>query len=435
MDTELLVTIGLIFLLTSIGGYLHARLRDRCLKSFDGFHVTLVKSDGRTVWGRLHLVSGGMEIAYPSSSREDSAPKTSFLLHGSELPHIQTLFRYADNLDDAERRKRESDIATSFHPGPLRRAARWARNAFGSATDALREVITLVVGRTSQAYTAEEGRDTLTKLGGNVLTGAGGAYEPLLERQIGHHVVVEVMEGDEVHEHVGLFKEYSADFLQLLDVQYPWHRALEVEPDRTVEIDCVSAAHGRRAMKVTNDGEQPILVLSVTFGDREREVNAIVDAGRSIDLPLDGAENTLVKVNVQTIRELDLIAPRTRAVVRHRAEPIVSDTIVESMADLVFDLGTLVRGGEARDLLEAKLRRELAEASDDPIAAASLGGLLVKKHEFEEAEKWLRKSLASEGSLPDGGRRVRMHLRELARKRGQRSPAGRVRHPGSRERS
>lgn len=430
MDTKLLVTIGLIFLLTSIGGFIHARMRDRCLKSFDGFHVTLVKSDGRIVWGRMHLVSGGMEIAFPDSSREESAPKTSFLVHAGEMSQVQTLFRYADNLDEVERRKRDADVATSFHPGPLRRAVRWARNAFGSATDALRDVITLVVGRTSQAYAAEEGKDTLTKLGGNVLTSAGGAYEPLLERQIGHHVVVEVMEGDEVHEHVGLFKEYSADFLELLDVQYPWHRALEVGPDRTVEVDCVSAVHDRKTMKVTNGGVQPILVLSVSSADGEREINAIVDAGRSIDLPLNAAANTLVTVHVQTIRELDLIAPRNRAVVRHRAEPILSDTLVESMADLVFDLGTIVRGGEARDQLEARLRRELADNPDDAIAAASLGGLLVKRHEFDEAGVWLRKSLASEDSLPDGGRRVRMHLRELSRKRGQRSRAGRVRHPG-----
>lgn len=241
------------------------------------------------------------------------------------------------------------------------------------------------------------------------------------------------MEGDEIYEHIGLFKEYSADFLHLLDVQYPWHHALEVEPDRTTEVDCVAAVHGGKALELSNTGEQPILVLSVTIGDREREVNAIDDAGRSITLRLDAAKRTMAKVHVQTIRELDLIAPRSRAVVRNRAEPIVNETLVDSMCDIVFDLGRIVRGGQAGDLLEAKLRWELAEAPDDAIAAASLGGLLVKKHEFAEAEKWLRQALTFESLLPDGGQRVRMQLRELSRKRGHRWPAGRLRHPAGGE--
>jgi hypothetical protein len=54
------------------------------------------------------------------------------------------------------------------------------------------------------------------------------------------------------------------------------------------------------------------------------------------------------------------------------------------------------------------------------MTAANLGAVLIKKREFTEAEKWLRVAVRSESHLPDGGRRVRMQLRELNRRVAQR---------------
>ena len=48
-----------------------------------------------------------------------------------------------------------------------------------------------------------------------MISHVGRAYDPLMERFIGQKVVVEMMEGDEAHEHVGLFKAYSADFYRI----------------------------------------------------------------------------------------------------------------------------------------------------------------------------------------------------------------------------
>jgi hypothetical protein len=53
----------------------------------------------------------------------------------------------------------------------------------------------------------------------------------------------------------------------------------------------------------------------------------------------------------------------------------------------------------------------------DAAAAAGLAGLLIQKQGYDEAEKWLRMALDLEESLPDGGRRARMQLRELERRR------------------
>jgi tetratricopeptide (TPR) repeat protein len=297
------------------------------------------------------------------------------------------------------------------------------RNAVGSATDSLRDVLAIVLGRvqrTQGRYVVEEGREALTKIGGNVLTEVSSIHDPMLERYVGRQVVIEVLEDGEIHEHVGLFKEYSADFLHVLDVQYPHNRYVEVEPDGTAEADAVTAAYADRRLRLTNRGEQPLLVISITVGDHSQMVNAIVDAGRTIDLRVAAAEPETARVHVQTARELDIIVPRSRCVVRHRAEKPASRDIGEYVWDVVFDLGTLIRRDGPNESLEARLRKDLADDPGDATAAANLGAVLIKKREFPEAEKWLRAALRFENRLPDGGRRVRMQLRELARRVAQR---------------
>ncbi|MBM3942507.1 MAG: hypothetical protein FJ316_06235 [SAR202 cluster bacterium] len=48
---------------------------------------------------------------------------------------------------------------------------------------------------------------------------AGTSYDPLLERHIGTMVVVEVTSADgTVDEYIGIFKEYSTQFLEVMDV-------------------------------------------------------------------------------------------------------------------------------------------------------------------------------------------------------------------------
>ena len=50
------------------------------------------------------------------------------------------------------------------------------------------------------------------------------------------------------------------------------------------------------------------------------------------------------------------------------------------------------------------------------LAAANLGALLLQSDNLIEAEKWLRHASEIGDSLPDGGRRARMGLREVERR-------------------
>lgn len=418
MDLSLFVTIGLIFLVTSAVGYARSRISDRCLRSFHRFNVTLLRTDGKRAWGRMALSAGGIELSFPT--REHAAPgvKTTYLLYAGEYPLIQSILRYADRLTDDERQARDADIARSFRPGPLRRSARAMRNFIGSATDSLRDVLALVLGRVQKLqdrFVAAEGADTLTKLGGTMLAEVSSIHDPLLERHVGHRVVIEAVEGNEIHEHVGIFKEYSATFLHVLDVQYPHARTLEVGPAEGLEEERVLVAREGQVLKVANHGTRPVLVVDVDVGGAERSIDALVEAGGTVSLPLD-ADAGRIGVRLQTVRDVDMILPRSRAAVRHRASELPPAEEPESTWDFVFDLGTLIlrRGADEAD--EADVRKSLERTPEDAAAAARLGGLLLRREDYAAAGRWLRVAYNGRDSLPDGGRRVRMQLRELARR-------------------
>ena len=266
MDIPLLVTIALIFIGTSIVGYVRSRITDRCLRSFHGFQVTMQRTDGRRVWGRMDLSPGGIEFVFPEHEEGAGRIKASYLLYAGEFRLIQSILRHADRLTDAEQRLRDRDIARSFHPGLPRRLLRRLRNFLGSATDSLRDVLAIILGRvqkTQERFVAAEGTDTLTRLGGSVLTEVTAAHDPLLERQIGRQVVLEVIEGDVIHEHVGIFKEYSTGFLHLLDVQYPHEQVLDVSADRPAEHGRLTASREEATLKVANRGARPVLVVAL----------------------------------------------------------------------------------------------------------------------------------------------------------------------------
>jgi hypothetical protein len=418
MDLSLFVTIGLIFLVTSAVGYVRSRISDRCLRSFHRFNVTLLRTDGKRAWGRMALSAGGMELAFPEREHAQPGVKTTYLLYAGEYPVIQAILRYADRLTADERRARDADIARSFRPGPLRRFGRAVRNFVGSATDSLRDVLALVLGRVQKLqdrFVAAEGTDTLTKLGGTMLADVSSIHDPLLERHVGHRVVVEAVEGNEIHEHVGIFKEYSAAFLHVLDVQYPHAWTLEVGPDEGLEEERVLVAREGTALKVSNHGQRPVLIVGLEAGGTDRAVDALVEAGGAVSLPLD-AEAGRVGVRLQTVRDVDMILPRARAAVRHRASELPPTAEPESTWDFVFDLGTLIRRRGDADADETRLREALEKNPDDAAAAARLGGLLLKKQDYTAAGRWLRAAYNGRAALPDDGRRVRMQLRELARR-------------------
>jgi RsiW-degrading membrane proteinase PrsW (M82 family) len=116
-------------------------------------------------------------------------------------------------------------------------------------------------------------------------------------------------------------------------------------------------------------------------------------------------------------RELDMIVPRSHCVVRHRAEYYKPDDVGDVVFDMIFDLGTAFTGSGVRDARERRLREDLERNPKDALTASNLAAILIQKQEYDEAEKLLNQALIAEDSLPDGGRRARMQLREIERRK------------------
>ncbi len=421
VDFSLLITLGLIFLITLVGAYARSRRKDRCLRSWEGFHVTLERTNGRLIWGVLKLEPSGMELGYLDSVQDENHIESSYLLYANEYDQIQALYRYADRLSDWGKKQRTRDIQRSFHPGPARRLGRATRNFLSTATDSLNEVFSLLLGRvqkTGGRYLAADGSAAIKTLGGKVLGQVGSAYDPLLEHYIGRRVVIEIIEDNEVHEHVGIFKDYSADFIEVLDIQFPQDEAVTLTTDMTFESECVCVSLIGSTLRITNNDRRPILIRSLQgAGIEEQWINAVVDNGENIELYLEAPSVDQLRLNMQLVRELDMIAPRTRCVVRHSAENFRAHDLTNPVLEMVFDVGRALVRDKRQEDREARLRTELQRNPNDAVAAANLGFLLIQKDDLIEAEQWLQRALRVEQSLPDGGRRVRMELREIERRR------------------
>lgn len=427
IDLSLLITIGIIFVISLIGAYMRSTRKDRCLRSWERFHVTLERTNNKLIWGVLKVEPTGMELAYVDAIQDDQHVESSYLLYGSEYSEIQAIYRYPEKLSEWCKQQRARDIARSFHPGPLRRLGRSTRNFLSTATDSLNEVLGIVLGRMQKSatrYLADGGASSLkTMVGSKVLGQVGSSmYDPLLESYIGHRVVVELEEGDEVHEHVGIFKEYSSDFIEILDVHYPHPQTLDVAPTTTLETNSLVVLADKNIVRVRNRDPRPVLIASLKVGDREQMVNAVVDNDEVIELNIGQADYDQVRIKVQIIRELDMILPRTRCVVRHRAEHVKKEDLQRVILDFVFDVGRLVEPGRYREYVETSLRQDVSNNPRDALAAANLGYLLIQKGQTEEAEKWLRHAVSMEESLPDGGRHARMKLREIERRHSTLNP-------------
>jgi hypothetical protein len=362
-----------------------------------------------------------MELSYLDSVQDERHIESSYLLYASEYAEIQALYRYVEQLSEASKKKRARDIDRSFHPGLMRRFRRSSQNFLGTATDSLNEVFGLVLGRvqkTGGRYLSADGTSSIKTLSGKVLGQVGTIFDPLLERYIGNRVVVEILEGSEVHEHVGIFKNYSQDFIEVLDVRYPQRQMVAVMTGGKFEGQGLVVVREPDCIRLTNQNEWPVLVHSLVCGEQEQFINAVVDGGETIALNVDRAGDD-AKLNLRVAQELDILVPRTRCVVRHLAEHYRPEQLSDIIVDIVFDVGKHFSGNarDGHDNQEARLRQELRQDPNNVVAAANLGYLLIQKDDLAEAEKWLRRALQVQYSLPDGGRRARMQLREIERRR------------------
>jgi hypothetical protein len=294
----------------------------------------------------------------------------------------------------------------AFHPGLFRRFRRAFRNFMSTATNSLSDALGVVIGRarkptktvfndTSQTY--------LTGMSKDIIGYVGSEYDPMLERYVGLRVVAEVVENNVVHEHVGVLKEYSAQFLEILDVYYPLPQKIDIkESISTQVIDTVELKVEGSQVTIVNHGEQPIHLERVVNGEQEKEIDAVVGSKEQVTVFVEN-EALGAEVYMRVATRLDMIVPRTHAIIRHRAERYMPETI--------FDVGRSLVRGQSEEAEISRLRQVLRYSPHEAISASKLGELLLRAGQYAEAHSWLTQAYQNRQRLADGGNRVSQNIR------------------------
>lgn len=229
-NNTLAITIIFIVLATFIGALVRKRNRDKCLKDFSGYLVTLEKTGGKTIWGKLRIENTGFELFYEMTHKDSEGHnEASYILYKQEYSNIAALLRFHDQLSDSDRIRRDRDLKHTYHPGFFRRLRRRIKNIFKTVRDSFMEVFNVLlsqVKKTTPAGTMLTSQDKyVSQMKQELIGSVATAYEPLLERHIGQKVVLELVKGDKVLELPGVLKDYTSEFIELMDVDYTTEQA------------------------------------------------------------------------------------------------------------------------------------------------------------------------------------------------------------------
>lgn len=326
MDPTLL-TILLVLAVGTGVSILQARRRDRCLRHLDGYRATLAETDGDLVWGDLKVYATGIEVRYvaPVHTGEGHLER-SFLLYRDQYASLGAIYRYSRALTEEQRKRRADDLRRTIAPSLWRRTGRTIGNWLSMARDAVTQSVSVVIGmakaRAPGASVLASQEQGLKTLSGELIGYTGNAYDPLLERHLFERVVVEVTRDGRRTSYCGWLKDYSTGFLEILDAIVPDHDALDLAPYRpgAEPIPGVSLRAELGEITVENRGAPMLYVRELRHGGWSRRMDAVVPPGTTADvrvpphIPADEVE-----VWLSTVQRVDMVLPRTHAIVRHAA--------------------------------------------------------------------------------------------------------------------
>ena len=326
MESYLLaITIGIIFLTTIIGPVWRRRTRDGCLRSFDGSKIVLVESDGKPVWGRLRIYATGFELLYDRPQEDErGVRKCSYILYQSGYSVIRALWRYPDEMSPEEERRRAKLVRRCASPPFHARLWRWWRNVMGTLRDAFLQTTQTVLGRVvARSATLKSQEAHLKTLSSELIDHAANAYEPILEHYFGRRVVLELVEGEEVREYVGLLRNYTATFVELGDIRHAVQYRLSTS-ERGLRLPGLEVTRVDEGFRLANTTGQVVHVDALAGPDGRTVADVSLADRADVLLERGPHPGEVTHLEVTYARAADLVAPRTGAVVRHAAEPVNS---------------------------------------------------------------------------------------------------------------
>ncbi|MFP4016558.1 MAG: hypothetical protein ACLFUI_05955 [Halanaerobiales bacterium] len=236
------LTILFIFISALIVVVVRKVKKDKCLKDFRKNTITLEKTDGKIVKGKLNVMSTGLEFIYPEALQDESGfCINSFLLYKSEYLVVQLLIRYLDDMSDKERDERDKDINHTIHPSRTRRYLRKLANFFRTIKDSILEIFNLVsnqVGKNTAAGMVMASQDKyISKVKNELFATVDNSFEPLLEKYIGYRVILELNRGDTSVKYKGILKRYTAEFIELIDVDLDYSIEYKESDEKGIQLE------------------------------------------------------------------------------------------------------------------------------------------------------------------------------------------------------
>jgi hypothetical protein len=366
-STIFYLTLLFIFVTAVVTTFATKWARDKCLKFFHGYHVTLERTRGQTSWGGLKVFSSGVEIVYDHPYVDHRGRrKTSYMIYQQELEQqVLSVLRYHDELDERARAARAKQVHRTFNPGPLRRAWRGVRNMVNTLRDAFNAAIGAAVGQYQRmnpgnALVASQGQ-SVTQIGQTLLGRfAANAYEPLLEQYIGQPVILDVADplnpNNVTVQYAGYLADYTAMFIAVFSVNHETADALELAlpdaewgeplpplppppppgapppglpPALKTEHGLAVRVDGQR-MKILNTRHEPVVVRRLEReGFEPHELGVVVPPSGTLDLPARDARGGRLCVDV--VRCVDVVAPRKFAIVRHAGKLVERRGLVDEL--------------------------------------------------------------------------------------------------------
>jgi hypothetical protein len=329
--------------------------KDKILKSLGGHLVTIELKgeqpghDGERHRGRLRVESEGLEVVEERTN--SSNEKVSYLhpKHPKEgYQNIHTIVRYHDFLTDREKEEREAEVDRVYHPSIGMRLRRRVRNIVNEMRRVATEAFTLVFGKVKDQFSSIGKYQTdLQKAGEEAITYVTEAtYDALIDRLIGTRVVAHIKPK---LEYVGVLKDYTSQFIQLLDVKYKnkWQITLEKKK---------KYSKAERGLTLKRDGDDIVIQSKSPFpvklkridwtdggpDDAKRDKitemiepfgqlrfslttspqNTVMKPFEKLQLPVQFSHTKYKKIlfTFESVRVADVVLLKNYGIVRHRTE-------------------------------------------------------------------------------------------------------------------
>lgn len=236
MSDTFAITIVSIIAVSIIGMFFQRRAKDKCLCVFSDNLVTIEMKNNSVLRGKLSVESTGLEIVYDSPIKNSAGyEQASYILYKPEFVNIQTIIRYSDDLDEKLMELRKKEIEEICRSGSFHKTGRKIRSFVNTIRDSMMEIFNLFMGRMRATpvggiLTSQEKYITQAR---TQFAGQQTAFEPLLEKHMGQEVIVEVSKGEAIYKLTGLLREYTSEFVEIMDVDY---KIKEGEPARNADL-------------------------------------------------------------------------------------------------------------------------------------------------------------------------------------------------------